>query len=147
MGTVADSPYLDTAYKLVAYAGKGRMKLALDKSTVLARKQVFRVKEAGKAARDVLALHDETLDGEPLLQCVMRGGQRTEAGRPRPLDDLRAHAEAATAHLPDHLLALEETDAPYPVVLSDRLRERRDHVRDLLAPSTQTRFIAGPSGV
>ncbi len=132
MGTVADCPYLDTVYKLVEYDGKGRMKLALDKSTVPGRKQVFRVKEAGKAARDVLALHDETLDGQPLLQRVMRGGQRTEAGRPRPLDDLRAHTEAATARLPDHLLALEETDAPYPVVLSDRLRERRDGLRETL---------------
>ncbi len=132
MGTVADSPYLDTVYKLVEYAGKGRMKLALDKSTVPSRKQVFRVMEAGKATRDVLALHDETLDGQPLLQCVMRGGQRTEAGRTRPLDDLRAHTEAATARLPDHLLALEETDAPYPVVLSDRLRERRDVLRETL---------------
>ena len=130
MGTVADLPYLDTAYKLVEYAGKGRMKLAIDKSSVPGRKQVFRM--TGKAARDVVALHDETLDGEPLLQCVMRHGQRTEAGRPRPLEDLRAHAEAATARLPDPLLALEETDTPYPVVLSDRLRQRRDGLRETL---------------
>ncbi len=108
------------------------MKLAIHKSSVPGRKQVFRVMEAGKATRDVLALHDETLDGEPLLQCVMRGGQRTEAGRTRPLEDLRAHTEAATARLPDHLLALEETDSPYLVVLSDRLRERRDVLRETL---------------
>ena len=133
MGTVADRPYLDTVYKLVEYDGKGRMKLALDKSTVPGRKQVFRVHENGKAARDVLALHDETLDGEPLLEHVMHAGQRTETGRARPLDDLRAHAEAATAHLPEPLLALDETDPPYPVVLSDRLRAKRDRVRKRLA--------------
>ena len=135
MSTVADRPYLDTVYKLVEYAGKGRMKLALDKSTVPGRKQVSRVDEAGKAARDVLALHDETLDGEPLLHCVMRGGQRTEAGRSRSLDDLRAHTEAATAHLPDPLFALEETDTPYPVVLSDQLRAKRDRIRAMVRGS------------
>ena len=128
LGTVADRPYLDTVYKLVEYDGKGRMKLALEKSTVPGRKQVFRVYDDGKAARDVLALHDEALDGEPLLHCVMRDGHRTDAGNPRPLDDLRAHAEAATARLPDSLLALEETDAPYPVVLSDQLGAKRDRV-------------------
>ena len=132
MGTVADRPYLDTAYKLVEYAGKGRMKLATDKASVPGKKQLFRVYENEKAARDILALHDETLGGKPLLQCVMQHGQRTEAGRPHPLDALRAHTEAATAHLPAPLLALDETDTPYPVVLSDRLRDVQDRLRETL---------------
>ena len=37
-----DAPYLDTAYKLAAYAGQGRMKLAASKRTWPGRKQVFR---------------------------------------------------------------------------------------------------------
>ncbi len=132
MGTVADRPYLDTAYKLVEYAGTGRMKLATHKSSVPHRKQLFRVYENEKAARDILALHDETLDGEPLLQLVMQHGQRTAAGRPRSLEALRAHTEAAAAHLSDALLALDETNSPYPVVLSDQLRQARDELRERL---------------
>lgn len=130
MGTVADHPYLDSAYKLVQYAGKGRMKLATDKTTVPGRKQLFRMYREDQAVRDVLAIHDETFDGEPLLQCVMHGGERTDAGRSRPLDDLRAHTVAAHARLPASLLALEETTTPYPIVLSDGLRQKRDQVRD-----------------
>jgi len=132
LGTVADLPYLDSVYKLVEYAGEGRMKMAPDKATVPGRKQLYRVYDGEKAVRDVLALHDEAPGGEALLHCVMRGGQRTEAGRPRSLDALHADAEAALRRLPDHLLALEETDTPYPVVLSDGLRIRRDRVRAML---------------
>ena len=108
------------------------MKMAPDKATVPGRKQLYRVYDGEKAVRDVLALHDEAPGGEALLHCVMRGGQRTEAGRPRSLDALHADAEAALRRLPDHLLALEETDTPYPVVLSDGLRIRRDRVRAML---------------
>ena len=129
MSTVADTPYLDTAYKLVQYAGQGRMKLAPNKSSVPGRKQLFRVYEDGIAVRDTLALHHETLDGTPLLECVMRQGRRTAAGHARPLDALRAHTRTATTQLPDHLLALVDTDTPYPVALSDTLRTQRDNLR------------------
>ncbi|HYL08077.1 MAG TPA: nicotinate phosphoribosyltransferase, partial [Candidatus Udaeobacter sp.] len=42
MGVSADDPYLDTAYKLVCYAGRPVMKLAQGKVTAPGRKQVFR---------------------------------------------------------------------------------------------------------
>ncbi len=132
LGTVADLPFLDSAYKLVEYAGTARMKLSAKKATLPSRKQIFRVYEDGKAARDVLALHDEALDGEPLLALAMRDGARTEAGRRRPLDDLRARTEAALAHLPDRLLALDAADPPYPVLLSEGLRTARDRTRQAL---------------
>ncbi len=132
LGTIADRPYLDSVYKLVAYAGEGRMKLSAQKATLPCRKQIFRIEEAGKAARDVLALHDEALAGQPLLDLVMQDGRRTEAGRSRPLDDLRAYAAAALARLPDRLLALDDADPPYDVLLSDGLRTTRDRIRQAL---------------
>src|SRR5690606_27151958 len=46
MGVSADHPYLDSAYKLAAYAGKPRMKLAPGKSTLPGRKQVFRIQRS-----------------------------------------------------------------------------------------------------
>ena len=71
MATSADAPYLDTAYKLVEYAGQPRIKLPEHKSTLPGRKQVFR-----QAGRDVIALSDETLPGVPLLSKVMANGRR-----------------------------------------------------------------------
>ncbi len=129
MGTIADRPYLDSVYKLVEYAGQGRMKLSTNKTSVPGRKQLFRVYENGKAVRDTLALHDEALEGTPLLACVMKNGQRTSAGSPHSLDALRTHTATSTTYLADHLLALAETDTPYPVTLSTRLSTQRDALR------------------
>ncbi|WP_457652674.1 nicotinate phosphoribosyltransferase [Rhodocaloribacter sp.] len=135
MGTMADQPYLDTAYKLAGYAGRPRMKLAAGKVNLPGRKQVFRFFEDGLAARDVIARFDEALDGTPLLECVMRGGVRTEAGR-RTLADARARAEAGLAALPERLHALDAAEPPYPVDLSEGLRRRIEAVRQTLAAET-----------
>ena len=54
MGVSADAPYLDSAYKLVAYAGRPVMKLSQGKATWPGAKQVYR-----GPGGDVLALRDE----------------------------------------------------------------------------------------
>ena len=81
MAVSEDAPSLDMAYKLVEYAGRPRMKLSTKKVLYPGRKQVFRVVEDGRMVRDVIGLHDEILEGEPLLRPVMRGGVRLAAGR------------------------------------------------------------------
>ena len=83
MSVSADAPALDVAYKLTEYAGSGRMKLSAKKATMPGRKQVFRRTVNGLAAGDVIARRDETHDGTPLLECVMRGGKRTKEREPR----------------------------------------------------------------
>ncbi|HET6569255.1 MAG TPA: nicotinate phosphoribosyltransferase [Rhodothermales bacterium] len=128
LGTIADRPYLDSAYKLVEYAGEGRMKLAQHKVNVPGRKQVYRFFEEGKAVRDVVTAHDEASDGRPLLELVMQGGRRTEAGR-RTLDEARERCLGSILHLPDELLALEEVAEPYPVLVSARLRQEAQELR------------------
>ena len=75
MGVSADQPSLDTAYKLVGYAGRPRMKLSTDKSNLPGRKQVFRTD-----THDVIALHDEPGDGQALLVKGMKAGRRLPAG-------------------------------------------------------------------
>jgi nicotinate phosphoribosyltransferase len=132
LGTVADQPYLDTAYKLCGYAGEGRMKLSTDKSNLPGRKQVFRVMDGATAAYDVIALHGEAHDGMPLLECVMRDGERTEAGRPQPLDALRDQAEQRIAQLPDRLRTIDKADAPYEVHLSEGVSSLLDATRERL---------------
>ena len=47
MGMAPAAPMLDIAYKLVEYAGRGRIKLSTGKSLLPGRKQVFRVEHEG----------------------------------------------------------------------------------------------------
>lgn len=136
LGTMADQPYLDSAYKLSAYAGAGRMKLSSEKSSVPCPKQVYRYFEGGKAVRDVVVSRGEELDGTPLLECVMRTGKRTEAGS-RTLDDARRHASDCLGYLPDRLFALETAELPYPVTLSPKLQERAESTRRALTDGGQ----------
>ncbi len=116
-----DAPYLDTAYKLAEYAGQGRMKLAASKRTWPGRKQVFRQFENGLAVRDVLAVADEPLDGRPLLQPVMTGGQRLDGTQPS-LNAIRRHAKQSLAELPQRVTGLAPADRPYQITVSDKLK-------------------------
>jgi nicotinate phosphoribosyltransferase len=132
MGTMADQPYLDSAYKLAGYAGTPRMKLSKAKSNLPGRKQVTRQFAEGTADQDVIAAHDEVVDGEPLLQCVMKDGARTDAGQPRSLDAVRAHAAEQQDRLPDRLRALSDAHPPYAVALSDQLAAELEATRERL---------------
>ncbi|HXH21917.1 MAG TPA: nicotinate phosphoribosyltransferase, partial [Dehalococcoidia bacterium] len=93
VGTAAtvssDAPALDSAYKLVAFAGRPRMKLSPEKATLPGPKQVFRRLEHGRFAGDVIALASESLPGEPLMVEVMHAGRRTAAGA-SSLEEARA---------------------------------------------------------
>ena len=120
MGTSADAPYLDMAYKLVEYAGVPRMKFSPAKSTLPGRKQVFRALVNGKAAGDEIACFGEQLPGRSLLEPVMLGGRRT--GAPPALNDLRSHCIDGIGQLPPRLLASTPTDEPYLVTMSPQLQ-------------------------
>ncbi|MFI8825408.1 nicotinate phosphoribosyltransferase [Streptomyces sp. NPDC053431] len=110
VGTAADAPYLDMAYKLVEYDGRPVMKLASAKATAPGRKQVFR----GEALRDVIGLANEEPPGgtEPLLRTMMRGGLRTDP--PDSLAAARARFEADLAELPEEARRVERPVAPVP---------------------------------
>ena len=116
----SDAPYLDTAYKLAAYAGRGRMKLSASKRTWPGRKQVFRQSENGVATRDVLGTADETLEGRPLLESVMADGRRIREKR-RSLEEIRRHAARSLTELPERVRGLPHAEPPYPVTVSDSL--------------------------
>ena len=70
-------------------------------------------------ARDVVTLESDAQPGEPLLVPVMRGGRRL-AQAPHLLD-IRRHAAANLARLPESLRRLESFD--YPVEISPALHE------------------------
>jgi nicotinate phosphoribosyltransferase len=113
-------PVLDTAYKLVEYAGKAKMKLSESKSTLPGQKQVYRERSGGRLMRDVIALSEEgDVQGEPLLVKVMEKGRRV--GTAEPLDQCRARCKTELDALPDHLQVLSKGSPEYPVELSDQL--------------------------
>lgn len=119
MNTSADAPYLDCAYKLVAYEGRPRRKRSEGKATWPGVKQVWRrTGRDGCFAGDVLALDDDPQDGEPLLRPVMLRGRPIE---PRPsLAAIRAHARAQIAALPPAWRALADAE-PFPLQVAPGL--------------------------
>lgn len=122
VGTSADAPNLESVYKLVEYAGVGRSKRSSGKETLPHRKQIFRLFKDGRAMGDTVALPEETLAGTGLLEPVMQDGRRAETVD-LSLDAARTRAAAGLATLSDDLRSLDPSD-PYPVALSDALRDR-----------------------
>lgn len=78
MGSSADAPYLDLAYKLVSYDGRPTLKLSTGKETWASAKQLWRsLDQDGRIAGDVLGLRQGKHPGEPLLKQVMAVGRLT----------------------------------------------------------------------
>ena len=122
MGVSADTPWTDMAYKLVRYGDRPTFKLSADKATLPDAKQVYRFRDGdGILHHDVLALEDEDiLGGEPLLERVMEGGQRTLS--PPTLERSRRLFREESAALPERFKALRGPPA-YEVRLSPALRQ------------------------
>lgn len=128
MGVSRDAPSLDITYKLVEYAGRGRLKLSAGKGVLPGRKQVFRIERSNLSEYDVLGRSDERSEGRPLLRHVMTGGARLPDGNV-PLREVRAHAKAELDRLPLRLHDLQPADPPYRVETSPALANERDLLR------------------
>jgi nicotinate phosphoribosyltransferase len=118
--TSSDAAELDIAYKLAAYGGEGRMKLAPLRKNLPGAKQVCRIEADGTAQKDVVRRAEERGPGRPLLETVMIDGVRTDAGR-RSLDEIRATTAREVACLPAPLRAIEPALPAYTVEVSDEL--------------------------
>jgi nicotinate phosphoribosyltransferase len=126
MGTSADSPYTDMAYKLVQYDGRPVLKLSSGKKTLVAEKQVFRLKEDnGRLVKDMIALRDEDLEGEPLLQPVMKGGKRLQAAE--SLDAIRERLQGEMEALGDGVKAIRDP-VRYPVEVAPGLEALQKNI-------------------
>jgi len=99
--TGGDAPALGGVYKLVESAGRPVMKRSSRKATLPGRHQVFRSGDG-----DVIGLADERLGGRPLLEPVIRGGERV-ADAPS-LDAIRDRAASELAALPQPVRALRD---------------------------------------
>ena len=143
MGVSADAPYLDSAYKLVAYDGRPVMKLSAGKATLPGAKQAYR-----GAAGDILALRDEPpLAGHrPLLRPVMRHGRRLAA---EPVAAAQRRCTDSLAWLPPTARALKSPVPPAvrtsPALAALR-RERARELRRHAAPHQQESLSQPPEG-
>jgi nicotinate phosphoribosyltransferase len=133
MGVSRDEPALDIAYKLVEYAGRGRIKLSPGKAILPGRKQIFRVERDGLADHDVVGRHDEPGNGRPLLRQVMRHGARLPHGHVS-LASAREHARQELNSLPRRIRSIEPAAPPYDVDISAPLRADRDRLWSAHAP-------------
>jgi nicotinate phosphoribosyltransferase len=128
MITSRDQPALGGVYKLVSIretSGEERpvRKRSPAKATLPGRKQVFRRRSGDLYSGDVLGLEGERVDGEPLLQPILREGRLIA---PLPvLAEIRERAGRERRSLPPEVRRLHDP-AGYPVALSDGLRALRD---------------------
>ncbi|HEY8063261.1 MAG TPA: nicotinate phosphoribosyltransferase [Methylosinus sp.] len=136
MAASTDAPSLDIAYKLIEFAGEGRMKLSPGKRNLPGRKQIFRLFHDGVAVRDVIAREEERYSGVPLLEPVMRDGEIIDRGQ--SLLDIRDHARAAMAALPADMRSLAPCASPYPVTISVGLADYERRVEASLARETRS---------
>jgi nicotinate phosphoribosyltransferase len=126
MGTSADMPYVDVIYKLSEKMNeKGEfspvMKLSKGKMTLPGKKQVFRLKDKrGNFVKDVIAVDNERIEGEPLLAKVMEDGKI--AFNLPTLDGVRKRALENVSRLPEECKKLKGA-CRYPVKLSPGLRK------------------------
>ncbi|WP_119287254.1 nicotinate phosphoribosyltransferase [Azohydromonas sediminis] len=117
LDTSSDAPSLDAVYKLQVYAGVARRKRSAGKATLPGVKQVVRRFDAhGRMLADRVQLEGEPLDGEPLLQPVMRGGRRV--GAAPTLADARRRCTEQLRALPEPLRGLDPVADAYPVEIS-----------------------------
>jgi nicotinate phosphoribosyltransferase len=120
LGTSGDEPFLGGVYKLVAEDSQPKIKLSTGKVTHPGVKQIFRSSINGRYDHDVIGLHDEQLEGEPLLRRVMNDGHR-EVDR-EPLDEPRERCRKAVDRLPQALKSLHD-HVDFEVQLSSRLED------------------------
>ena len=118
MGTSADSPYTDMAYKLVQYDGRTVLKLSTGKKTLVGRKQVYRRMEGDQFAMDLIAMRQEKVEGEPLLKTVMADGKRQQPAE--ALGDIHERFLQDFEALSETVKKIENPDS-YPVEVSPGL--------------------------
>ncbi|MBD2016462.1 nicotinate phosphoribosyltransferase [Microcoleus sp. FACHB-53] len=120
-------------YKLVEIDGIATMKETINKATYPGRKQIYRQIVNGKLIQDRLALFWEAPqpNEQPLLQLVMKQGQRVQP--PEPLTEISQRTAASVATLSTSIRQLNDP-TPLAVQISDHLLQ--------LTQATQHRQIS-----
>ncbi len=114
MGSSADQPYIDLAYKLVLYDGRPTLKLSTGKVTWASAKQLWRsYGPNGVISGDELCLREEQRNGKAILGQVMKDGK--DYGPRETWREARDRFMSELATLPRQCLDLRN---PQPIQLS-----------------------------
>lgn len=135
MGTSADAPWCDMAYKLVEYDNRSVVKLSPGKRSWPGKKQVFRYRDSQRhLLGDVIGLRDDAFaDTEPLLKKIM---ERGAVVAPQPsLSATRELFLQEFARLPEPIKAIRKPES-YPVEFSPRLQALRAEVERKVSTKT-----------
>ena len=122
MATSRDCPALGGVYKVVEIVDgesvRHPVKLSSSKRSWPGVKQVFRSSKGGTFSGDVIGLASEEREGTPLLECVMKNGERVA---PAPaLAEIRTYCLEQLAALPESVKQILEP-GDYSAVRSDAL--------------------------
>ena len=129
LDTCEDAPYMECAYKLMAYDGQPKLKKSSGKATWPGRKQIMRSFRDGVMVKDVVTLEGDALEGTPLIEKVMEHGCRLA---PSPdLSSLAAYTKCQLQSLPDNLQKLSDTPC-YSLEISSALVRLRKKAEQLI---------------
>ncbi len=137
LGTSSDAPFIDFAYKLTEYDGRGRTKLSPGKVILPGRKQLYRHYKNGVFSHDRLCARDEAGDGEALLQPVMRGGRQLDPAV-ADIGLARERCGAALARLPPALRVLDTATVAAELQVSEQLQRAAEQARRSACQSSYT---------
>ncbi|HLC56919.1 MAG TPA: nicotinate phosphoribosyltransferase [Candidatus Nanoarchaeia archaeon] len=113
-------------YKLVEDKDGAKIKLAYGKKTYPGKKQVYRVlDENGKYSYDILALENEKVDGQPLLELIVKDGERVYERK--SLEETRKYCLDSITKLPDKYKQVK-VNSPYTFKVSKKLEELVDNL-------------------
>lgn len=121
---IAIAGVADSSFKLVEDAGGIRMKYSAGKIGFPGRKQVWRQfdQSTEKYSYDIVGLWNEQLQGLPLLELVVKNGERVKS--PRSLQETRTFSLTEVQKLPQASLLLPKSQA-YLTELSTKLNYAR----------------------
>ena len=123
---VTGSP-VNGIYKLVDIDGIPVMKESSGKMTYPGRKQIFRSFADGRVKADRLGLITDSIGEQPLLQLVMKQGERIQPGE--SLAQIRERTVASVASLPDQCRRLDNP-VSVGVEVSEGLQELIERTRN-----------------
>lgn len=108
---------LPGVYKLVEDSDGGKIKLSSNKATYPGKKQVYRMD-----GYDIISLADETINGQPLLEQIVKDGIRIT--KKKTINEIRVHCLENVAKLPDETKQI--CAEPYKAIVSGRLKQLGD---------------------
>ncbi len=124
MVTAKPESAIPGVYKLVEDNHGGKIKLAEGKKSYPGKKQLFRVSEEDNYSHDILALENEEINGEPLLELAVKAGELVR--EKENLQTIRQRVLSSVAKLPDEVKKVKAT--PYRVEISKGLQKLVDEL-------------------